>query len=535
MLVFILLLVTLFPTCHSANVLVIAGMRGSHLYVSLDTADKLVEFGHNVTVLTACSDKRVDLKDRAFHFVTILDADEDENYQFVKDWDTIMLHFMHHPSVDMMLEFLVSQASIEEVKRWMDDYNSVMLKYFNGESFPSLLDSNKFDLIVLEDTVSLPAMIHLHSRDIPIIGLYCTSIVKDVNARFGLPGLINSEPATVNDVKSSAPTFTERWQTTVRSVRAIAAIIPIIKSVFRNVPTDIWKISDYFIAPYDVVFINDHPAFSFPFISPANMFYLGPFNLEDRPLAPLPEDYSEFLAQCPYKKTALFSFGSYLLDITTFLGTPIIINPLRHMEVCVIIRSNVDLISKFDLNTEQFLVRSWIPQKDLLGSGNLDYFISHCGNNGRMEAIYYNVPLLCIPLFADQYYNARLVERNKFGLLLTWETLTEETLTKTVDELLTEQGNVVANMKRAVEIARADPGAGTDVLKFYTDLLIKNRNADYLINRIILNQSTNELYNLDIAAVLLIFFMCFTAGVLFCVVKCFRRCCHKLVKKVKDD
>ena len=124
----------------------------------------------------------------------------------------------------------------------------------------------------------------------------------------------------------------------------------------------------------------------------------------------------------------------------------------------------------------------------------MDFFISHCGNNGRVEAIYYNVPLLCIPLFGDQYYNARLVERNRFGLLLTWETLTEETLTHTVDKMLSEQETFVVNMKRAVEIARNDPGSGTGVLRFYTDLLIKNRNADYLVNRIILNQSTVEIY-----------------------------------------
>ena len=116
------------------------------------------------------------------------------------------------------------------------------------------------------------------------------------------------------------------------------------------------------------------------------------------------------------------------------------------------------------------------------------------------------------------------MERNGFGLLLPWESVSEETLTETVDRLLEERNTLVTNMKRAVEIARQDPGAGTEVLRFYTDLLVKNGNADYLVNRIILNQSTIEIYNLDIAAVALVVVISGITGILLCVAKCFQLC-----------
>merc|ERR1712224_576170 len=155
-----------------------------------------------------------------------------------------------------------------------------------------------------------------------------------------------------------------------------------------------------------------------------------------------------------------------------------------------------------------FLIKSWVPQLDLLGSGKLDFFISHCGNNGRMEAIFYGVPLLCIPLLGDQYLNARNVERNQFGLLLKWEDLTESSLLQTVDKVLDKREIFVENMKRATEIATNDPAAGVGVLKFYTDLLIKNKNADHLTNKLILNQSMNEIYDLDIMMLLLVVVLC---------------------------
>ena len=535
MLLFILLCVTLLlSTSHSANVLVIAGLRGSHFYVSADIADKLVEFGHNVTVVTMFSDTRVDMTDRAFHFIAV--ADENEAGSFFKRWDTILKRFIHRPSTDMVVDLIVSQAKDEDVKSWIDDYNNLALKYFQGDEFAGLLDTGKFELIVLEEGISLLAMVHLTHQDIPIMGLVCHAGARDNNDRFGLPGLINSIPSYSNDITDSPPTFVERWQTLVRIGRFFAAVITIIQSMLQEVPVEDRKsIEEYFMAVFDVVFINDHPAYSFPFLSAPNTFYLGPFNLEDRPFNPLPEDYQEFLTNCPHKHTVFFSFGSYLEDITTFSGTPAILETLRKMDVCVIMKSKVDLSMKFDLPAGKFLQRAWIPQKDLLGSGKLDFFISHCGNNGRLEAIYYNIPLLCIPMFGDQYYNARLVVRNRFGLLLTWETLTEVTLTQTIDNLFTEQDTFVANMKRAVDIARNDPGAGTDVLRFYTDLLIKNKNADYLVNRIILNQSIIEIYNLDIAAVALIVTMCVIVGILFCLTKCFKFCCRKITNKIKTD
>ena len=44
--------------------------------------------------------------------------------------------------------------------------------------------------------------------------------------------------------------------------------------------------------------------------------------------------------------------------------------------------------------------------------GDTVLFVSHCGMNGVMESLYHRVPLLCMPIFADQPDNsARLVER----------------------------------------------------------------------------------------------------------------------------
>jgi UDP:flavonoid glycosyltransferase YjiC (YdhE family) len=42
-------------------------------------------------------------------------------------------------------------------------------------------------------------------------------------------------------------------------------------------------------------------------------------------------------------------------------------------------------------------------------------FISHCGINSLNEAALYGVPLLCLPFFGDQPYNAAAITKQGFG------------------------------------------------------------------------------------------------------------------------
>lgn len=62
------------------------------------------------------------------------------------------------------------------------------------------------------------------------------------------------------------------------------------------------------------------------------------------------------------------------------------------------------------------VVKGWAPQAQILGHPNTGAFVSHCGWNSTLESIKYGVPIIAMPMQADQPINARLIEAIGVGL-----------------------------------------------------------------------------------------------------------------------
>lgn len=60
---------------------------------------------------------------------------------------------------------------------------------------------------------------------------------------------------------------------------------------------------------------------------------------------------------------------------------------------------------------DSFRIEAFVPQQSVLAHPRVMAFVSHCGMNGINEALYYGKPILALPFFGDQHYNAaRLVD-----------------------------------------------------------------------------------------------------------------------------
>uniref|UniRef100_A0A914DB59 glucuronosyltransferase n=1 Tax=Acrobeloides nanus TaxID=290746 RepID=A0A914DB59_9BILA len=67
------------------------------------------------------------------------------------------------------------------------------------------------------------------------------------------------------------------------------------------------------------------------------------------------------------------------------------------------------------LGYDNVITGNWLPQTDILAHPKLLAFISHGGMNSVMEASFAGVPLICIPLMADQFRNAQMAQYRKIG------------------------------------------------------------------------------------------------------------------------
>lgn len=54
-----------------------------------------------------------------------------------------------------------------------------------------------------------------------------------------------------------------------------------------------------------------------------------------------------------------------------------------------------------------------------------------------MEAVYHGVPVLTLPIFADQRGNGRRAEQNGYGINIPLVDVTEEKLTEVLNNILT--------------------------------------------------------------------------------------------------
>ncbi|KAL3075892.1 hypothetical protein niasHT_032095 [Heterodera trifolii] len=70
---------------------------------------------------------------------------------------------------------------------------------------------------------------------------------------------------------------------------------------------------------------------------------------------------------------------------------------------------------------------------------NTRAFVSHCGLNSLNEAATAGVPLLCVPLFGDQNYNAAIVQHHQNGIVLLKKYLNKKRLQSALRELVADE------------------------------------------------------------------------------------------------
>lgn len=108
-------------------------------------------------------------------------------------------------------------------------------------------------------------------------------------------------------------------------------------------------------------------------------------------------------------------------------------------------------------------------------------FISHGGLIGTQEAIYHGVPIIGIPIYADQYNNLLQAESYGFGKILEYHDINEATFSEMLHEVLTNESYRV----KAKELSTRFKDRPMDALEtamFWIEYVIRNKGAHYMKN-----------------------------------------------------
>nr|CAD7604575.1 unnamed protein product [Timema genevievae] len=174
-------------------------------------------------------------------------------------------------------------------------------------------------------------------------------------------------------------------------------------------------------------------------------------------------------------------------------------------------------------------IQKWLPQSDILGHPNIRLFMTHGGLLSTQEAIYNGVPLVGIPIFADQKVNVLKSEESGFAKMVDFQNITEASLDLVLNEVLSNP-TYLNNAKRISKIYLDQPKPPMDLAVYWTEYVIRHKGAPHLRSAA-LDLNWFQLHLLDVAAVLFLILTIVIVGLVFIIRTLVRLVTRRTTKK----
>uniref|UniRef100_A0A7E4VSV8 UDP-glucuronosyltransferase n=1 Tax=Panagrellus redivivus TaxID=6233 RepID=A0A7E4VSV8_PANRE len=201
------------------------------------------------------------------------------------------------------------------------------------------------------------------------------------------------------------------------------------------------------------VFVNseDHVGF----IHPRTPKMISIPNMDNAKPKPLPAKYADIIESPKTRGIVLFSFGSVVQAYTMPAHVK-----TAFLEAFIEF-PDITFFWKYEkpedgtaADIPNVFIDKWLPQRDLLHHPKMLAFITHGGQNSLNEAAATGVPLLALPVFADQPMNTALLTYRGMGFGLDHKTLTKEKVVEALQEILNnkkykEKAQVISRMIQA--------------------------------------------------------------------------------------
>lgn len=205
-----------------------------------------------------------------------------------------------------------------------------------------------------------------------------------------------------------------------------------------------------------------------------NMIEIGGIHVESP--KQLPQDIQEFLDSSP-EGVIYFSMGSIIQAVNwPDEKREALVNAFSKIKQKVLWKYENDTLPN---NPPNVKIGKWLPQSDILAHPNVKLFISHGGLLGTTEAIAAGKPILGIPIYGDQKMNLNRAVREGYGLMLNLESITEETISSSLQELLTNP-KYSKNAEKISNLFLDRPQKVQETTVYWVEYFIRHHGAHHL-------------------------------------------------------
>ncbi|XP_037031395.1 UDP-glucosyltransferase 2-like [Bradysia coprophila] len=446
---------------HGARILGFFGAPiRSHFIVEEPLMKELAKRGHDVTVITPFSQQGSAL----------------DNYRYIEISDSLNSSFFQS----------FTSSAVQS-----GDEKSSILKIFNmlysmaGESM-NLLRHPKFLALKKE---------HF---DLVIIGWFLNDYALGLSGHFHCPSVIITANKNLYPIRqfSGNPSSALTIPTVLIEVNPRMAFFDRVLNLFAYIVEFLmfefifhWYAMPYYkeafpphqYPSYDevsknvsLVLVAQHFSGHVPEALLPNVIEIEGLHVEKEP-SPLPTDIKDFLDSAT-DGAIFFSLGSNAKSSELPQeAISAIIHKFQKMKLKILWKFEADLPNRPD----NVKIGKWLPQNDILAHPNVKLFISHCGKGGITEAKFHGVPILAIPMFADQFSNAVKILNEGWAVSLPLGEINANTFSAALDEAL-NNASYTQVAKKLATLYRDRPAHPLDTAVFWVEYVIRHDGAYHM-------------------------------------------------------
>uniref|UniRef100_A0A7E4W8H5 glucuronosyltransferase n=1 Tax=Panagrellus redivivus TaxID=6233 RepID=A0A7E4W8H5_PANRE len=480
----LLCLALLFAVANAGKVLIYnPHVSHSHFVFQNELADILVDAGHNVTMLIPELDpEEIKVKTKA----NVIIRSPPKNHYNIEMNNQGM--FWSGASISMF-----SMYSL--VEKFKENQNGQCDRLFADEKFAQFMREQKFDIGMLEPIDPCGTMYFKYINVTNFVTSSPMALYDNYGTIFGLPG------------RSQCTIVCTDWLPTMGLVeRAKNFFVAYVSAMVFKHSTHYEAISAKYNLDYDYndgiagaryFFLNTEEHMDFPRPISHKTIYIGGITIKPNTGNGLPEDLEKRFESA--EKVVLVSFGSIAKSsVMPDAFKKAFISMFEAYPETTFIWKYENVSSDPAAHLPNVIISPWIPQKAILAHPKTIAFITHGGMNSITEVAHAGIPIVAIPLFSDQYRNAKMLEYRKTAVIVEKAEITPESLIEAMKTVTSDEYR-----KRAADLASvigSKPISPKQRFLMYFEHALAHGGAPDFLDMETRHFSTIRYYDLDLVA-----------------------------------